>query len=334
MTSDSSTLRRVVDGLVDAGLVDPARRADADAVVRDALTTAGPAPLAGSLRRRIAEVAGDVGGAVVVGAAALFFSATWADLSLGAQVGLMLGIAVLLAVAAVAVAATGGGRRGLLEEAESVRRRLTSVLFTGAAGCAAFGVGLQLMDSMDDEALAVTLAALVGLGVALGGYLVAPSTVGQLGIVVPAVVAIPAFLDSLDSSSSSPLPVAGLFLLLGLVWLALAERGLWHEVFSARVIGCTVAVFGAQFPIFDDPAWPAYVATAVLGAAAFWMYVVSRAWPYLTAGVIAVTLAVPEALSDWFEGALGAAGVLLATGVTLLVAALAGLRLRQEVAEG
>jgi hypothetical protein len=49
---------------------------------------------------------------------------------------------------------------------------------------------------------------------------------------------------------------------------------------------------------------------------------------------VAVTIAVPEALSDWFEGALGAAGVLLATGVTLLLAALAGLRLRQEVTEG
>ena len=93
-------------------------------------------------------------------------------------------------------------------------------------------------------------------------------------------------------------------------------------------------MLGAQFPVFDDPAWPGYVATAVVGAAAFWMYVVTRAWPYLATGVIAVTLAVPEALSDWFEGALGAAGVLLATGVTLLVAALAGLRLRQEVAEG
>ena len=75
----------------------------------------------------------------------------------------------------------------------------------------------------------------------------------------------------------------------------------------------------------------AYVATAVVGAVSFWVYVVTRAWPYLAAGVVGVTLAVPEALSDWFDGALGAAGVLLATGVTLLLAALAGLRLRQEV---
>ena len=64
---------------------------------------------------------------------------------------------------------------------------------------------------------------------------------------------------------------------------------------------------------------------------AFWLYVVTRAWPYLATGVIAVTVAVPEALYDWVEGSLGAAGVLLATGVTLLLSSLAGLRLRHEV---
>ena len=78
-------------------------------------------------------------------------------------------------------------------------------------------------------------------------------------------------------------------------------------------------------------AWVAYVGTAALGAVAFWLYVVTRAWPYLATGVVAVTVAVPEALYDWVEGSLGAAGVLLATGVTLLLSSLAGLRLRHEV---
>ena len=47
--------------------------------------------------------------------------------------------------------------------------------------------------------------------------------------------------------------------------------------------------------------------------------------------VAAITLVVPEALLDWTDGSLGTAGMLLATGVTLLVASLLGLRLRQEV---
>jgi hypothetical protein len=54
------------------------------------------------------------------------------------------------------------------------------------------------------------------------------------------------------------------------------------------------------------------------------------AWAYLATGVIALTLAVPEALTDWAQGSLGSAGVLLATGVTLLAASVGGLRLRRE----
>ncbi|HWL97180.1 MAG TPA: hypothetical protein VNP20_07520, partial [Nocardioidaceae bacterium] len=58
-----------------------------------------------------------------------------------------------------------------------------------------------------------------------------------------------------------------------------------------------------------------------------------RAVPYLGAAVAALTLAVPEALLDWTDGSLGPVGVLLVSGVTLLVAGLLGLRLRKEVGE-
>ena len=331
MTSEPRT-RAVVDGLVAAGLLDADRRAAAEPVVRSALGEDTTAPtLSGSLRRRMAEVAGYVGGAFVVGAALLFLGATWDDLGLGEQVGVLVGIAVLLVAAGAALATSAGGPTGIRQDAEAVRRRLASVLFTGAAGSAAFGAGLLLEDVIANDELGVTLAALTGLLVALAGYLVAPTTVGQLGVVVPALVAIPMGLASLHTDSTSTVPVGLLVLLLGVAWLALAELGRWNEVLSARVIGCTVALVGAQIPVFDDQQWVAYVATAVVGAVSFWVYVVTRAWPYLAAGVVGVTLAVPEALSDWFDGALGAAGVLLATGVTLLLAALAGLRLRQEV---
>ena len=47
--------------------------------------------------------------------------------------------------------------------------------------------------------------------------------------------------------------------------------------------------------------------------------------------MIGLTVAVPEAVNDFSGGSFGAAGLLLATGVTLLAAALLGLRLRREV---
>ncbi|MGH3331980.1 MAG: hypothetical protein ACRDPJ_11835, partial [Nocardioidaceae bacterium] len=153
------------------------------------------------------------------------------------------------------------------------------------------------------------------------------------------VTSVPQALQALDISEPvefggpDPLVFGLVVLAIGLVWLALAEKGVWREVLVARVIGAAIAVIGAQIPLGSDTAWVAYVATALVAAAGFAMYVVTRAWPYLAVGVVGVTLAVPEALLDWFEGAMGPAGVLLAAGVTLLAASLLGLRLRQEVTE-
>lgn len=327
MTTEPGT-QQVVRALVDAGLVDPAQQGAAESVVRSVLdpsATVAQAPL----RRRVAEIAGYVGGAFVVGAALLFFASTWSDLSLTAQVTLLLGSAVVLAVAGGAFVASAGGRTALLRNDEDVRRRLTSVLFTGAAGSAAFGLSLGLTHRMGNDELGVMLAFVLGSVIAFAGYLVAPSTVGQLGTAFSVAMVVPTGLGAAHVDQRGALFSGLLLLVVGIGWLVAAERGWWHERLSALVIGCSLAVIGGQTPIVDDAAWTGYVATAVVGVLAFWRYGVTRAWPYLATGVVAVTLAVPEATNDWFGGSIGAAGILLVTGVTLLVAALLGLRLRQ-----
>ena len=321
------TSRAVVSGLVDAGLLDPVRSAEAEAVVQGALRE-GPVSSA-PLRRRLAEIAGYVGAAFVVGAAWLFFSATWDDLGRAGQVALLLVSAAVLVAGGLVLARTE--RRAGADALDSVRGRLAAVLLTGGAACTAFGAGIWLDGVLDNSELVVVLAALTGVLVAVGGYLAVPSPVGQLGIAVGAFVMIPSGLASLHSDSRSAIPLGLLVLLLGGLWLGLAERGVWRERTTARVIGCVIAFVGAQIPVADERAWVAYLATATLGAVAFGLYVGTRSWPYLATGVIAVTVAVPEALYDWAGGSLGAAGILLATGVTLLVASLAGLRLRQVV---
>lgn len=327
MTTDASPVQ-VVRALVDAGLVDPSRRAAAEDVVDSVLAPVGaaaPAPL----RRRVAEIAGYVGGVFVVGAALLFFASTWSDLSLAGQVALLLGTAVVLASVGGAFVVGAGGRESLLRTEEDVRRRLTSVLLTGAAASTSFALGLLLDDRLDNGELGVALAFVLGGLLALAGYLVAPSAAGQLGVAFSASMVVPTGLGAAHVDRGGAL-VSGLLLLaIGSVWLVAAERGWWHERLSALVIGCVLAVVGGQVPILDDAAWTGYVATAVVGVLAFWRYGVTREWPYLAAGVVALTLAVPEATNDWFGGSLGAAGILLVTGVTLLVAALLGLRLRQ-----
>jgi len=72
------------------------------------------------------------------------------------------------------------------------------------------------------------------------------------------------------------------------------------------------------------------VAVTLVAAVGIALNLGKVAWPYLAGAVIAVTLVVPEAVSDWTEGSLGAVGGVLVTVMTLLVAAFAGYRLRAE----
>ncbi|HET6651832.1 MAG TPA: hypothetical protein VFH10_04255 [Nocardioides sp.] len=323
----STRASAVVDGLVGAGLLDPARAGEAETVVRNALADE-PMP-ATPLRRRMAEIAGYVGAAFVVGAAWLFLSETWDELGLGGQVGLLLTSALVLAAGGLVLARPV---RRAADPNDDIRGRLASVLLAGAAACAAFGVGLWLGDTLSEPDVVLLLAALTGLVAALAGYVVIPSPIGQLATAVAAFVTVTAGLTALPSDSTSIVPLALSVLGLGGIWLVLAERHVWLELTLGRALGCVIAFIGAQLAIGDAHSWVAYVATAALGVVAFGLYVGTRAWPYLVTGVLAVTVAVPEALYDWAEGSLGAAGILLVTGVTLLLAALAGLRLRQEVA--
>jgi MFS family permease len=327
---------RVVDALVDRGLVSPELHDEAVDVVEHALSAHVVEPT--SLRRRLAELAGYVGGALVVAAGALFVADQWMDLTVGQQVGLLAGIAVVLFGAGVAVGLIGGGFAALRADVQPVRRRLASVLFTGGAVAGAATVTVWLIDVIERRGTEMDEGTWIGVGgsltlivLALVGYLLAHSLLGQAAVAVGFAYAVPFTLDSLAEIEALPLGLG--YLAVGLAWLALAERRVWREVVPGRIIGAVFVVVGAQIPVTSDLAWVGYLLTLLVAVAGFAMYVVRRAWPYLAVGVVGVTLAVPEALLDWTEGSLGTAGVLLVAGVTLLGASLLGLRLRQEVTE-
>jgi hypothetical protein len=328
---DTRTLH-LVSALVDEGLIASTRRDDAIGVVDRVL--GGQSTQTGPLKRRLAELAGYVGGAFVISAAAIFLTAQWDSLASGQRVLLLAGVALLLAVAGGAIgAATGAGFSAVRSGREPVRRRLTGALLTGAAASAAGAVGVLFDWQYPDTD---TGAALTGFAVltvlSLIGYLVAPTVVGQLGVAAGAVTSVALVVEQSDGAGiAMGLGTIGL----GLVWIVAAERGLWREIASARVIGCVLAVVGAQIPVWDldDHRWVGYLALALVAAAAFATYVARPAWPYLAAGVIAVTLVIPEALIDWTDNALGPAGALLVAGLTLLAASLVGLRLRKELTE-
>lgn len=324
-----------MNALVDRGLLEPSRQHEAVEVVDRVLGTqqAGAAPL----RRRFAELAGYLGGVFVVSAAGIFFATRWESLGEGQQVALLAGVAVVLAVAALAIGGLGAGFAALRREAEPALRRLVGVLLLGAAGAAAGAVGLQTEYAVDDYTVSTPalLAFLTFTVLALAGYLIAPTVVGQVAVAVGAFALIPLSLEQLSDGDVEPVLVGLLTLALGVGWLVLAETGVWREVASARVVGAVLAVLGAQIPVFDhDLRWVGYLALLAVAVAAFAAYVVRRAWPYLATGVVAMTMAVPQALSEWTDDTLGPAGALLVAGLTLLAASLVGLRLRKEVTEG
>lgn len=318
----------VVSALADRGLLVPGRHAEAVAVV-DAALGSQRAP-ATPLRRRFAELAGYLGAAFVVSAAGIFLAAQWPDLTDDQRVGLLAGTAAVLAVAGVAVGGLGSGFGPMHAGAEVVRRSLASVLLLGSGFAAGAAFAVQVSRDADPSSV---LPPLVGFGTftvfALGGYLFAPTAFGQAALAFGLVVTTPLAFDHFGDVE--PLAYGLIILALGVAWLVLAERGVWREVATARILGCALAVFGAQFPVSaSEDRWVSYLLLALVATAAFTVYVSRSAWPYVAAGVIAVTLAVPEALLDWTEGALGPAGVLLVAGVTLLGASMLGLRLRQE----
>lgn len=326
----------VVAALESRGLLDPARRSEAVEVVDGVL--AGEQAEEAPLKRRLAELAGYVGGALVVAAGALFVADQWLDLSVGQQVGLLVGVAVVLLGAGAATALAGDGLAAVRTGLAPARRRLASVLLTGGAAAAAAAVMVwtdDLLAGQDRDFERGWLVPLSGgavmAAVALAGYLLAPSVVGQLGIAVGLAFVAPSALDA--GGDVDPIPLGLAYLAIGVVWLVLAERAAWREPVPARIVGSVFVVVGAQIPVGSDSAWLAYLLTLLIAGAGFVMYVGRRSWPYLAVGVVGVTLAVPEALLDWTEGSLGTAGVLLVAGVTLLGASLLGLRLRREVAE-
>lgn len=333
---------RVVAALAEGGLIDPQRSTEAEAMVGSALdtgpdtaphTTPGPAVTAGHghtapVRGRLTEVAGYVGGALVLAAAVVFLAQEWPRLGLGGQ---------LVALGVISLALLGTAGAVVLTGRQPVRRRLAGTLGTGGALSAAFAVGVLADDQVQrSNPYDVSVPWLAGsaamLLIGLGVYLVAATALGQISIAGAAFAVLVAGIEVLSDDFNVAL-FAVLVLALGLLWLAVAERGAWRERSTGLVLGCLLTLVGAQLPLLDgvQPAF-AYALTAAVAVAAVVAYVGTRSLPYLATGVAGITLVVPEALLDWTEGSLGPVGVLLAAGLTLLLASLLGLRLRQQVA--
>jgi hypothetical protein len=327
--SEPERARTVVAALVDEHLVDPAEADRAASVVRRALAErpVGAAARPSTRWGALVEIAGYAGGALVLAALGLFLVDHWGGFSREERLTAVAAIAAFLTGAGVVVGLASGGIRMLRRESEATRRRLTSTLLSAGAVAAGTAVGMAVdlwgpTDLADEwPALAGTVMVAV---VALAAYLLAPSALAQLVMLggVTGAVTTGIWL------AGDPGDVAYALGLLAVaaVWLAAATTGWLRERTLAQVLGMATALVGAQWPVGGDQAAVGYLLTAVVAVVGFGWYLRGRSWPFLAAGVLGVTIVVPEAVVDWTDGSLGVAGAVLVTGLTLLAASLAGFR--------
>jgi hypothetical protein len=349
---DAALARLVADGTLSAVQADAVRVAVAAEPEPDtAEASSAGAPTSPTRRGRpdgpgLAEIAGYAGGALVAAAASLFVAELWQDLTDATRALWLAGTTAVLLAAAGVVAALAGEDAGPLRPrgggSPAARRRLVATFVALAAGTAGGAAGVAAGGAGG------LWAGLAATAVALAGWVAVPSAVGAVSTWAASLVLATGALAAADRDGNDV--AAGLVLLAaGVAWVlaalaAEARRGSGREGTPVApvagggsgsgerllllALGCGTALVGAQLAgVGSTPVQ--YGTTAGLAVAGFLAYAGTGAWPFVATGVVAVTLAVPEAVSDWTGGDLGAAGGVLVAGVALLVASALGLRLRR-----
>lgn len=325
----SNAAERLVSELASEGLLVPGGEERALAVVQRAMAPS-KAPTGESGLPKLTEVVAYLGGALVLAAGFLFTMEAWNDLG-------KVGHVVFLSVIAIVLALAGfGAVRSRL--AEQTKRRLSGTLLTAAAVTVGVTVGVAIEDFTDLPPGGVYWPAFFGGLVAAAGsviaYRISSTALGLLGMLGGTLVAAIDFASERAANNYEPLCVGAAFLIVGVGWLILTERGVFEEVTIARALGAAAALFGAQIATVNDvSSWVGYLLTILVAGAAVWLYLKKIDWPYVAVAVIAVTLVVPEMVSDWTEDSLGAVGGVLVAGVTLLIASFAGYRLHRTATD-
>lgn len=331
----SGVTERVVEALVQAGLVQPDQAGQARVVVAGVLPM-GPGRSERSRRSRLPEVAGYVGAALVLAAVALLLAQQWRFLSTGQRILWLSAIALIFAVATTVITSVVGPRAALLTPAGLARHHLGAVLtvFTAVAVAATVGVWTHsLTGNTYGSNTEINAALAAALLVLLIGYCVNPHPLPHLAGGFATFMLVTSWNSGNDQGWEYRL--AGTAALVAAGWLALSERRIWREPTLGRLVGSAFALFAVQATGFGQASSLAVaLATVALAALLVGAYVWRDDPAFLVIGIFALTLGVTQALIEITDGSLGAGGAVLVAGVTLLAASGAALRLRDRRGSG
>lgn len=274
-------------------------------------------------RVRWAEIAGYLGGGLVLTGAVLLVSTSWDRMSETARTVLLGGFAVVLLAAGVVAAGGAAALWTARRREQTARLRVAAVLLALGAGATALTVGVAMPESADSWG--VSGAGGAGLLIAAAGYALLPTVFGLVASIGLGLIAVMAGVDALVELDMLP---AGLTLFgSGVVVIGLAVARVLRERLVGLGIGAGIALFGAQQMIGRDDTAPwAYLLSFGLGVALLVAYRWVRSWVPVVFGVIGIALAVPEAIWHLTDHAVGGAAIPLIAGLILLVASGIGLR--------
>lgn len=292
----------------------------------------------------LAEVGGYVGAAFVIAAAIVFTGPRWEQLSHAAQIAVFAVPAMLALLAAVLLAQAAPGRwtplpqddlaqEGLGQEGLGPRRRLVAALIGTGGALLAGTVAVTLPDNFADgygEAEAC-LSFLAACAVWALGYVFCRIALLHVGIAGAAAAALSsgiAWFYREDSTAWTGAALAGL----ALVWAGLAAgRVLAERQLGFGVAGVLGFLGGEMLATESTGSGWGYLVLLAIAVAGLAGYVRTRMITVLVVGVAALGTVVPQAIIDYTDGALGAAGALLVTGLSIVGASVLGLRLHREV---
>lgn len=303
------------------------RRLVDEGVLSDAQGTAVLGALAGSQPEArtgwVAEVSGYLGGGVMAGGMLWVLGSSWDQLNRPGRAGILGAISVALIIAAVVAA---GNIAALRTAPTSARRRVVGVLLASAALPILPAVWV-LVGTNDHGAVAGSTAALVLAAIA---YALVPN---PYAVVVMAGASVWASLTASeeisDVSQQTKFGVA--LLITGVVWGAATLAPVIRPAALGLSIAAAFAIIGGQVMLSaDHGSWLGYLTTAVIGGLCLAVYPRVKQTVLIVAAVIAVTLAIPEALYDWSDGRLQVAYVVLIGGAVLVGASVGALRWKRE----
>ncbi|WP_046469873.1 DUF2157 domain-containing protein [Allosalinactinospora lopnorensis] len=303
-------------GLVDRGVIS----AEQAVAVREALAGAK------SERPRVrwSEIAGYIGGGLVLAGAFALVATSWEELTQSARIAVLAVLSVALVAGGTVMAGGPRAMTGRSHRVPTVRRRITGVLLALASVTTALAVN----EFTEDGSFLVGSA--VGLAVAAAGYVALPSAVGLVACWGMSAAVVGSAIDEAWPDAADGLTMGVSYLVLGLLWGLASGFGVLTHRRLGLGLGAGTALAGAQLPLsWDGESVWGYSLTLAVAVLLLGYYHWDRTGVLLVFGVLGITIAVPEMVWDITDGAIGAAAVLLLAGAVLLVASWIGIRLHR-----